>query len=125
MPETTDAVRTYENYRCTLCGTVIPENFWPTMQSKCKMCYIDYRAMLRKAKRDFMAEYKVEMGCADCGYNSHPHALDFDHIGEKEFNLSQGQDKSYKILREEMAKCDVVCANCHRIRTAERGGYYA
>jgi hypothetical protein len=54
--------------------------------------------------------------CMDCG-NEYPSVcMDFDHIrGDKTFNISQC--KSLKDLNEEAAKCDVVCANCHRIRT--------
>jgi len=52
--------------------------------------------------------------------------LDFDHIkGEKLFNLSEAVvDKtSMDKLICEMLKCEVVCANCHRIRTFSRLGY--
>jgi len=123
MPETITEIAAVKS--CCKCGTESTEDFWPSMTWTCKKCHAKYRQGLRKAKRDWMAQYKLDAGCADCGYNEHPHALDFDHVEEKEFNVSQGQDKSYKILKEEIAKCDVVCANCHRIRTAERGGFYA
>ena len=128
MPETMEYERSYENYTtlCSKCGTSLEEDFWPTMPNTCKECHSIYRRNLRHAKRDWMAQYKLDLGCTDCGYNEHPHALEFDHVmGEKEFNVSQGQDKSYKALLEEISKCDVMCANCHRIRTAERGGFYA
>ena len=68
-------------------------------------------------------EYKLEHGCMDCGYNLHAEALDFDHRPgeEKKFNLSVGAaSKSWDSIMAEVAKCDVVCANCHRIRSAER-----
>lgn len=66
---------------------------------------------------------------ADCGYNDHPAALDFDHRPDtvKVRDIKSGQQLGWDALIEEIAKCDVVCANCHRIRTVTRrsgGGDY-
>ena len=49
--------------------------------------------------------------------------MDFDHVrGRKEFKISEAVQKAYALnidnLHLEIAKCDVVCANCHRLRTA-------
>ncbi len=65
---------------------------------------------------------KLERGCADCGYNAHPAALDFDHLpgAEKWRGVSRLMTVRWEKVAEEIAKCEVVCANCHRIRTAER-----
>lgn len=72
-----------------------------------------------RAKADAI---KVARGCADCGYNAHPAALDFDHLPsfEKKMDVSKMYAKPWHEITEEMAKCEVVCANCHRIRTMER-----
>jgi hypothetical protein len=53
--------------------------------------------------------------------------MDLDHVrGRKEFKVSEAVQKAYSInverLHAEIAKCDVVCANCHRIRTAPTYG---
>lgn len=70
-------------------------------------------------RREWMQAEKVRRGCTDCGYNTHPVALDFDHIhGDKKFNLSQ-VSRSLEALQVEISKCVVRCSNCHRIRTAE------
>ena len=67
--------------------------------------------------------YKEKHGCADCR-NHFPHyVLEFDH--KPEF---QKIDNVYRVLRNygeeaawaEVDKCDVVCANCHKIRTYQR-----
>lgn len=72
----------------------------------------------RKVK-EFISNYKIEKGCTDCGYNSHHSALDFDHIiGVKSINVSNA--KSISQALKEIEKCEVVCANCHRIRTYNR-----
>jgi hypothetical protein len=48
--------------------------------------------------------------------------LDFDHLGEKSYNVSDAIARvlSWARIELEIAKCEVVCANCHRIRTHER-----
>jgi len=49
--------------------------------------------------------------------------MDFDHVrGAKRFHLSESEHKSKRLIKEEIRKCDLVCANCHRIRTHERQG---
>lgn len=50
--------------------------------------------------------------------------MDFDHRENKQFTIA----KSYGVMSNEkflaeIAKCDIVCANCHRMRTAARAGY--
>ncbi len=61
--------------------------------------------------------------CTDCGQSFPPECMDFDHRqGEaKLFNLSGMRTRKRTDLALEIAKCDVVCACCHRIRTRKRG----
>lgn len=71
--------------------------------------------------RKFLADYKLKKGCVDCGYSEHHAALDFDHIkDEKSFNVCNA--KSITSAKVEIRKCEVVCSNCHRIRTYTRLG---
>jgi len=59
----------------------------------------------------------------DCGGRFPPECMDFDHVrGDKDFNVSHVAKavKNFDLLRAEIAKCDLVCANCHRIRTRSR-----
>lgn len=58
--------------------------------------------------------------CVDCGYNNHPAALEFDHLGDKEFNIGNILLGSVEQLKRELSKCELVCATCHRIRTSNR-----
>ena len=65
--------------------------------------------------------------CVDCGQED-PRVLEFDHVrGTKLDNISSMVQAgvSLKKLKEEIDKCDVRCANCHRIVTFERGGWYS
>jgi len=78
----------------------------------------------QQKRRQFLNDYKLEKGCTDCGFKEHPAALHFDHVkGEKKFNVSQDPKRSMEDLLVEIEKCEVVCANCHSIRTSERGQY--
>ncbi len=72
----------------------------------------------------FVRQYKLANSrCMDCGLDHPPHRLDFDHCrGTKSANLSQASRHGWgeARIREEIAKCDLVCANCHRDRTEQR-----
>ena len=71
----------------------------------------------------FLLDFFAENPCLDCGEKD-PIVLEFDHLGDKDFNIAKGiRDRNWKTVLAEIAKCDVVCANCHRRRTARRGGF--
>lgn len=76
------------------------------------------RRRRRKSRRDMVAELK-SVPCADCGIQYPPYVMDFDHRGDKLFEISDitGRDGSLDRFLTEIAKCDVVCSNCHRERT--------
>ena len=61
--------------------------------------------------------------CMDCGGSFPPECMDFDHRpGEDKWhNVASLANFSIKRVMVEVAKCDLVCANCHRIRTKNRG----
>jgi hypothetical protein len=77
----------------------------------------------KRANKWFLAQQiKLEQGCADCGYDKSAYALQFDHIsGVKKSSVSDliRRDYSWKTILEEIEKCEVVCGNCHAIRTHE------
>jgi len=60
----------------------------------------------------------------DCGGRFEPHQMDFDHRdpSTKSFGLTKGRVMLMATAKvpAEVAKCDVVCANCHRMRTFVR-----
>ena len=72
-------------------------------------------------KRALIIESKNKP-CADCGLEYPPYVMDFDHRPDEEklFNISTNGNKSVERVRQEIEKCDVVCANCHRERTHQR-----
>ena len=75
-------------------------------------------AKYRATARDFVRSHK-NVPCADCGGRFDPVCMDFDHRpGEvKLFDVSQAKSHALDEVIAEIAKCDVVCANCHRLRT--------
>jgi len=76
----------------------------------------------KQSGSDFVTELKLELGCVDCGYKGHAAALDFDHLPgfKKLAEVSALLREPRSVLLAEIAKCEVVCANCHRIRTWKR-----
>jgi hypothetical protein len=60
--------------------------------------------------------------CIDCGSSYPPECMDFDHVrGVKKFNIGWSiHHQPFKEILEEIEKCELVCANCHRIRTRKR-----
>ena len=68
-----------------------------------------------------LADIKRASGCVDCRENNHI-VLDFDHLRDKKYNISRmiHDGFSWKAILKEIQKCEVVCANCHRIRTYDR-----
>lgn len=75
----------------------------------------------RYARQRAMLAERRAVPCADCGLYE-PAIMDFDHVperGPKLFNISVGV-RGLATLEAELAKCDVVCPNCHRRRTIRR-----
>ncbi len=88
-------------------------------KNRCKKCQRKYVGTLKDGIREFIAELK-DVPCTDCGNRYPTVAMDFDHVrGKKLFGLAFAacELKSKRSLLAEAAKCEVVCANCHRIRT--------
>lgn len=83
--------------------------------------------------RLFMNEWKLSKGCEAvdiegnvCGYNTHPSALQFDHIDPstkyrtksgRTMNPSEMVKLKRSVLQAELEKCRVLCANCHMVYT--------
>lgn len=118
---------------CRLCGEQKPlEDFYRNVKSadgylqRCKPCVVQRYAagVSRRAKRDrlYFQQIKVGRGCTDCGFNAHPAALDFDHLpgAVKLYRICTMAGMRRVLIDAEIAKCEVVCANCHRIRTVQR-----
>lgn len=80
------------------------------------------RKRYAKARRAFLDSLKA-YPCVDCQIQYPPYVMDFDHVnGEKKFNIAaKASGGDMQAILDEVAKCDLVCANCHRERTHNRG----
>ena len=76
----------------------------------------------RRFVRHVIGEIKLILGCKHCGYDKSPYALDFHHRDPdvKSFYVASYASKRVLAVLEEIEKCDVLCANCHRIEEAEK-----
>jgi hypothetical protein len=79
--------------------------------------YYNRNKKRRDETREWFNEYKSNLSCVECGEN-HPATLDFHHVDrtQKEYGIAymvNGYASKEKII-EEIEKCVVLCANCHR-----------
>lgn len=83
-----------------------------------------YYKKYHQRKTDLIAKLKNKP-CVDCWDWFDPCQMDFDHLdNDKLFNISRGTVIRYKErLMKEISKCELVCANCHRLRTHKRFKY--
>ena len=93
------------------------------MPYKDKVTELASKRRIYKRNKEYIHKLK-SVPCADCGNTYPPVCMDFDHVkGKKHRPLSRMVHYSIERIDEEIAKCEVVCANCHRIRSHENGVY--
>ena len=80
------------------------------------------RNKLRKIRKEWINSYKEKTPCKDCGTYFPAVCMDFDHLGDKisEVSLMANHNLKMETIELEISKCDVVCSNCHRLRTRNR-----
>ena len=89
--------------------------------SKGKDRQIAHVAKYRSKLAEGIKESKMRP-CMDCGFVPEVSGqMDYDHLRDKEFNVSKGsRTGSPRKIAEEISKCDLVCRNCHALRTHNR-----
>lgn len=106
-------------FLCKFCGETDPQNFYTKLKLKsvCKKCHTRNG---HQAKRDLKYKAIDHLGgkCIDCGYNKCASALEFHHLDPKEKDFAWGDSRTsnWEKLENELAKCVLLCANCHRER---------
>ena len=96
------------------------------LSSACKVCSDLIKNNKIRENQEFVFQYLKLSSCVDCG-NTDPVVLDFDHIhGEKKMSISKMiyKIRSRKKIIDEIDKCMVRCANCHRTKTAKDFNYF-
>lgn len=102
----------------------------------CKVCQKAYHAKHYEANKSAYigraVQQKVDLAefidalkagpCTDCGGRFPACAMDFDHLSGKSFGISRAKRRymSREKILAEVAKCELVCSNCHRVRTRDR-----
>lgn len=84
-----------------------------------KKYYLDRNRIRRAAMSKWIREYKEGKPCFMCGGIFPYYVMDFNHIklSTKKFNLGHGAKQSLNAVKAEIAKCELLCANCHRVHT--------
>lgn len=102
---------------CKECGKILTRSHY----RRNKRQYLEKNLQSFQKRREFVRQMKNKP-CADCGITYPYYVMDFDHRENeiKEFGLNAVTQKAINALKREIAKCDVVCANCHRERTYQR-----
>ena len=124
--------------RCGRCGEDLPTaNFnrhATGYQWWCRECFRAYfrargevhreqsreaRRRRRREVRAFLDDYLRSHACAECG-EADPIVLEFDHVGAKRGHVAvlAGGGISMRGIKRELVNCEVVCVNCHRVRSA-------
>ncbi len=84
------------------------------------------RAKRVKENQKRLYNFLLKNPCVHCN-ESNPIVLEFDHIHLKDKNISSmlREGYSWKSIKSEISKCQVLCANCHRIKTAKDYNWYS
>lgn len=96
----------------------VKENSKIYQQEYCKRKdVIEKRKNIYLSNKDFIFSLKDGKVCLDCGYDD-ARALEWHHIdpSTKSFSISRCGGRSKESILEEINKCYLICANCHRIR---------
>jgi len=110
---------------CKACHSLYRKQHY--LQNKEK--YITKAKSWNKKQKEILATYLFEVlsksACIDCNEND-VIVLDFDHLNNKRFGIAEMYRNSYSLnaIQEEIKKCVVRCANCHRRKTAKDIGYW-
>jgi hypothetical protein len=108
---------------CRACHHAHHVDYYP----KNKKRFRDYDHALRERLRAIVFAHLMTNACVDCGEKD-PIVLDFDHVrGVKAFNIAVATANgavSTRTLMEEISKCEIRCANCHRRKTSAEGFHW-
>lgn len=106
--------------RCKNCNKAYLKNHYQDN----KKYYYNKKIKFQDKGKEFMWNFLKDKSCKDCGINN-PLLLEFDHIEDKKYTISRiTKTHAPESLLKEISKCEIVCTNCHRLRTYERGNTY-
>ena len=106
---------------CKGCRKAYGKKWAPKYYQRNKKTILERAYKKRVEATDRLIKFLLKNPCVDCGERD-PVVLEFDHrdSSKKCFTISQKlAHMSWELLQEEMAKCDVRCSNCHKLKTAK------
>lgn len=111
--------------RCRPCDNSRARGYYSKNKSRMIGQINDAQKRRSIAMKRWICEYLEAHPCSDCG-ESDIQVLEFDHQRDKLYNVSKmlGGDFNLAAVQAEVAKCEVVCANCHKRRTDSSNGNY-
>lgn len=104
---------------CRICDRKISKEYYEKNKEKQKkQIYASKKIRVAKIKK-YIQDLKSSTPCMDCKKTYPYYVMDFDHQHSKEFLISKAVEsgRSLEAIKKEIEKCEIVCANCHRIRT--------
>ena len=136
------AFRPMESFTCPRCNkNQSKDDFYKrkrlngkgwTLSIPCKRCRYEtrtseereahrYQQQMRMTEKKNLLDRLKSQPCADCARTFPPECMDFDHVrGKKVLPISQLKMWRWDLVVAELAKCELVCSNCHRTRTPTR-----
>jgi hypothetical protein len=107
---------------CSCCKLTKSYNEFPykSQKKQCKQCLNNKQNERRRKRTQWLEEFKKSLKCQIC-QNDDFRVLEFDHLNDKVFNVGDAAcfGLSVETIKNEIKKCQVLCANCHRIKTYE------
>lgn len=110
---------------CKLCKRENDRRYNKNRKPESKRINLEKRKLRMETIRNWLYDRLRQKGCKDCGENDIV-VLEFHHIENKKYTISHmlRSKMSLDNLKSEVEKCEVVCANCHRRRTAKQFNWY-
>lgn len=134
------------NVKCSKCNSKKPETEFPKLNGKrkgfvCLECWriyhkehykknkqryieksVKFSKIYIKRNREFIKDLKNNTKCKDCGNSYQHYVMTFDHLRDKKEDVGNmvSHGISLEKLKNEIDKCDIICANCHAERTWKR-----
>jgi hypothetical protein len=108
---------------CRLCMKEYHKEHYKKNRDKYRARLAKNRVAIYEIARTNLDDLKRSTPCTDCNTRYHPYLMEFDHVrGQKRANVVRmiQNGATWAVLLEEIKKCDLVCCNCHALRTYSR-----
>lgn len=113
------------NSRCKKCKREYDNKYYHSKSLKNKQKKQAIQTERLRLHKQFIMNFLSKNPCRHCGENRIV-TLEFHHVRDKDFNICDGLRRGYSLerIKKELNKCIVLCANCHRIETSKKLGWF-